>query len=295
MSKILLGRASALALSVALSASLAACATAPAATEGPAAVSSAPASVNWIADSHSYARPADARVGHVDLDLKADFGAKILSGKATLDVTGRAGVDEVILDVRMLDIRAITDDSGRPLTYSIGAEEPYKGQPLTIKLPAFKRNETQKVVITYATRPEASALQWLSPEQTAGKRLPFMFSQGQAILTRTWIPTQDSPGIRQTYTARIEAPVDQTVVMAAEQLTPAGEGASVGHRAWRFKMDKPIPPYLIAIGIGDLAFAKFDERTGVWAEPVSLEASRHELEPTAQMVHAAEALYGPYL
>ena len=295
MSKILLARASALALTVALSASLTACATAPAASDGPSAFQAQPAAVNWIADSHSYARPADARVGHVDLDLKADFGTKILSGTATLDVTGRAGVDEVILDVRMLDIRAVTDASGKALAFTLGADDAIKGQPLTIKLPAFKGTETQKVVIAYATRPEASALQWLSPEQTAGKRLPFMFSQGQAILTRTWIPTQDSPGIRQTYSARIEAPLDQTVVMAAEQLTPAGEGASVGHRAWRFKMDKPIPPYLIAIGIGDLAFAKFDERTGVWAEPVSLEASRYELEPTAQMVHAAEALYGPYL
>jgi len=296
MSNLLFGRASALALTVALSASLAACATTTTAPDSPAQVApSAPKTINWIADSHSYARPADARVGHVDLDLKADFGAKILSGTATLDVTGRPGVDEVILDVRMLDIRAVNDASGQPLNFTLGADDAIKGQPLSIKLPAFTGSEVQKITITYATRPEASALQWLTPEQTAGKRLPFMFSQGQAILTRTWIPTQDSPGIRQTYTARIEAPADQTVVMAAKQLTPAGEGGSVGHRAWRFEMDKPIPPYLIAIGIGDLAFAKFDERTGVWAEPVSLEASRHELEPTAQMVHAAEALYGPYL
>lgn len=295
MSKMLFGRASALALTVALAAGVTACATAPAANDGLVVAQTAPTAVNWIADSHSYARPADARVGHVDLDLKADFGAKILSGTATLDVTGRPGVDEVILDVRMLDIRAVTDASGQPLAFSLGTNDPIKGQALSIKLPVFTGSEVQKVTITYATRSEASALQWLTPEQTAGKRLPFMFSQGQAILTRTWIPTQDSPGIRQTYTARIEAPADQTVVMAAEQLTPVGEGGSVGHRAWRFKMDKPIPPYLIAIGIGDLAFAKFDDRTGVWAEPVSLEASRAELEPTAQMVHAAEALYGPYL
>ncbi len=296
MSQKLIGRVSALALAAALSASLGACATAPAAVdESMAQIQNVPKPVNRIADSHSYARPADARVVHVDLDLKADFDAHVLSGKATLDVTGRRGVDQVILDVRNLDIRSVTDAQGRALAWSVGADQAFMGQPLTVKLPTFAGHETQKIIIDYATRPDASALQWLNPQQTAGKQKPFLFSQGQAILTRTWIPTQDSPGIRQTYTARIEAPADLTVVMAAEMLTPGGEATTPGHKAWRFRMANPIPPYLIAIGVGDLAFAPLDERTGVWAEPSSLEASRHELEPTAQMVDAAEALYGPYL
>ncbi len=294
MSQKLIGRVSALALAAALSASLGACATMADPANAP-APAPAQAPVAYVADSHSFARPADARVTHLDLDLKADFDAHVLSGKAALDVTGRPGVDAVILDVRNLDIRSVTDAQGRALAWSVGAEEPFKGQPLTVSLPAFSGNETQKIIIDYATRPDASALQWLNPQQTAGKQKPFLFSQGQAILTRTWIPTQDSPGIRQTYTARIEAPADLTVVMAAEMLTPGGEATTPGHKAWRFRMANPIPPYLIAIGVGDLAFAPLDERTGVWAEPSSLEASRHELEPTAQMVDAAEALYGPYL
>lgn len=288
----LVGRVSALAIATA---ALGACATTadttPMTPLVPAASVPATAYVN---DPHSWARPAEARVTHVDLDLAADFAAKTLSGKATLDVTGRPGATEVVLDAKMLNIEAVTDAAGRPLDWSLGAADPIKGQPLSVRLPAFRGGEAQKIVVAYATRPDASALQWLSPQQTAGGQKPYLFSQGQAILTRTWIPTQDSPGIRQSYTARITAPADLTVVMSAEQLTPNGEAAGAGTKAWRFKLDHPIPPYLIAIGVGDLAFAPFDERTGVWTEPSRLQSAQWELEPTAKMVDAAEALYGPY-
>ncbi|MGX8273435.1 M1 family metallopeptidase [Brevundimonas diminuta] len=293
----LVGRVSALALAAALATSLGACATTgeitPMTPLVPAAPAPAPAT-DYVNDAHSYARPAEARVTHVDLDLAADFAAKTLSGKATLDVTGRPGATEVVLDAKMLDIKGVTDAQGRALQWSLGASDPIKGLPLTVRIPAFQGGETQKIVIDYSTRPDASALQWLSPQQTAGGQKPYLFSQGQAILTRTWIPTQDSPGVRQSYTARITAPADLTVVMSAEQLTPKGEAAGAGTKAWRFKLDNPIPPYLIAVAVGDLAFAPFDERTGVWAEPSQLQASAHELQPTAEMVDAAEALYGPY-
>ncbi|MFJ6025048.1 M1 family metallopeptidase [Brevundimonas sp. NPDC092305] len=255
---------------------------------------SATAPVQYVQDVHSYAQPDIARVRHVALDLTADFTAKTLSGTATLDVTGRTGATEVILDVRNMDIRSVADGAGQPLQFQLGADDPIKGQPLTVRFPALAEGATQKVVVTYATRPDAAALQWLSPAQTAGGQKPFLFSQGQAILTRTWVPTQDSPGIRQTYEARITAPEGLTAIMSAQHLNSEGEPAGEGKRAWRFRMTNPIPPYLIALAIGDQSFAAFDGRSGVWTEPSRLEAARAELEPTARMVDVAEQLYGPY-
>ncbi len=260
----------------------------------PALPASATAPIDYVRDIHSHARPEIARVRHVDLDLTADFAAKTLSGTATLAITAQPGANEIILDVRNLDIRDITDATGQPLQYAIGDEDPILGRPLTIRFPAFAPGETRKIAIRYATRPDAAALQWLTPAQTAGGASPYLFSQGQAILTRTWVPTQDSPGIRQTYSARITAPADLKVVMSAEALDRDGQPAQAGYRTWRFTMTNPVPPYLIALGIGDLAFAPLDERTGVWTEPSRLAAAAEELEPTAAMVDAAEALYGPY-
>jgi len=260
----------------------------------PPPVAAAATPFEYVRDIHSHARPEIARVVHVDLDLSADFDAKVLSGTATLDVTAEPGATELILDARNLDIRSIKDGQGRALHFMMGENDPILGQAVRIHFPAFAAGERRRFIVDYATRPDAAALQWLNPSQTAGGQKPYLFSQGQAILTRTWVPTQDSPGIRQTWSARITAPSDLKVVMSAEALTPRGEAAGAGRTAWRFREPNPVPPYLIAVGVGDIAFEGIDERTGVWTEPSRLRAAHDELVPTADMVDKAEALYGPY-
>ncbi|MGI8611289.1 MAG: aminopeptidase, partial [Sphingomicrobium sp.] len=150
-------------------------------------------------DVHSFARPKEARVHHVALDLAVDFDAKRIGGTATLDIKRRPEAKEIILDTKGLEIQGITDGDGEPLTWKVGASDPNLGAPLAVAL----RADTNRLVIRYKSAPEAEALQWLTPEQTAGKKRPYLFSQGQAILNRSWIPTQDSPGIRQSWEARI--------------------------------------------------------------------------------------------
>lgn len=240
-------------------------------------------------DVHSYARPEVARVTHVALDLALDFQAKSVAGTATLDILAAPGAQEIILDTKGLEIEAVTDAAGRPLPLVLGAADPQKGAPLTINM-----GDARRIVIRYRAGPEAAALQWLSPEQTAGGRHPYLLSQGQPTLNRTWIPTQDSPGIRQTWEARVTAPEPLKVVMSGDRLTPEGEPAGPGRRAYRFRMDQPVAPYLIAIAAGDIAFRSLGPRTGVWTEPAMLDAAAAELVDTERMVEAAEALYGPY-
>ena len=242
-------------------------------------------------DVHSYARPLEARVAHVDLDLALDFAAKRVAGTAALDVLARPGIREVVLDSKGLVVSRVTDARGAPLAFTLGASDEAKGAPLTIALPGDGR---QRVVVHYASAPGAEALQWLAPEQTAGKRQPYLFSQGQPTLNRTWIPTQDSPGVRQTWSATIRAPEPITVVMSGDRLTPAGERLGNGQRAFRFRMANPVAPYLIAIAAGDLAFRPLGPRSGVWTEPAMLDRAAAELADTEAMINAAEALYGPY-
>jgi leukotriene-A4 hydrolase len=286
---------SALALTAALSLSLAACQqSSDPKSDMPPLPTSATAPVTYVKDIHSYAQPQIARVKHVDLDLTADFAAKTLSGTAILDVTAEAGATQIVLDVRDLDIKGVRGPDDQPLTFVLGAVDPILGQSLTIDFPAFTAGEMRKIKIDYSTKPEAAALQWLTPAQTSGGQKPYLFSQGQAILTRTWIPTQDSPGIRQTWSARITAPKDLTVVMAAEHLTPNGENETDTTRSWRFRMTNPVAPYLIAVGAGDIKFASTGPRTGVFTEPGQLEADTREFAEIEKMVAAAETLYGPY-
>jgi leukotriene-A4 hydrolase len=245
-------------------------------------------------DSQTFARPEIARVTHVDLDLALDFAAKAIGGSATLDVLTAPGATELVLDNDGMRISRITELTGgreRELAVTTGQAVAGKGSPLVV---AFGPGpERRRVRIQYSAAPDAAALQWLAPEQTAGKVHPFLFSQGQPTLNRTWIPTQDSPGIRQTWTARVTAPAPLEVVMSGvRQGEP--EVLPDGRRAFRFVMDKPVPPYLIAIAAGDIAFRSLGPRTGVWAEPSMLARAAAEVEDAEAMVAAAERLYGPY-
>ena len=243
-----------------------------------------------VDDIHSFARPAEARVTHVAIDLQADFTAHVLRGAATLTLARRAEAREIVLDTRGLAIARVLDARRQPLTFRLDPEVPILGQPLVVTLP----ESGDEITVEYETRPDAAALQWLTPAQTAGKTHPYLYSQGQAILTRTWLPTQDSPGIRQTYSARLSVPRPLTAVMSAEMLTPEGRDVGSGMRTFEFRMDQPIPPYLIALAVGDIAFRSLGPRTGVYTEPATLNRAASELVDLERMITAAEALGGPY-
>src|SRR5437868_2425529 len=65
-------------------------------------------------DSATYARPLEARVYHVALDLGVDFEAKRIGGTATLDIDRKPDAKEIILDDKGLEIQSITDGSNQP-------------------------------------------------------------------------------------------------------------------------------------------------------------------------------------
>ena len=238
-------------------------------------------------DDQTFAQPQVARVTHVSLDLELDFDDKSVAGEAVLDIQAQDGADEIVLDNDGYRVASITDGEGNRLRYELGAEEEGKGRPLTVQI-----GDARQIKVTYSAT-DADALQWLSPEQTAGGEYPYLFSQGQATLNRTWIPTQDSPGIRQTWDARIVAPAPLDVVMSGLRKGETEE-LDNGKRAFEFEMDKPVAPYLIAIAAGDIDFRSLGPRTGVWAEPAVLDRAAEELSDTEALVDAAEELYGPY-
>ncbi|GGL41415.1 MULTISPECIES: M1 family metallopeptidase [Caulobacter] len=240
-------------------------------------------------DIHSYAQPLVARVTHIDLDLTADFAGQKMTGSASLDIAAAPDATEVVLDSKGLVIHGVTDAKGVALPWTLGKVDPILGAPLTVQL-----NGARRIVVSYDSAPGGAALQWLTPAQTAGKQKPYLFSQGEAILNRTWIPTQDSPGIRQTWTANILVPDGLTAVMSAQSLTPPEGDPVAGGSLYRFKMDKPVASYLIAIAVGDIAFTPLGGRTGVYTEPSVMKKTANELVDVEKMVEAAESLYGPY-
>jgi leukotriene-A4 hydrolase len=235
-------------------------------------------------DVHSFSRPDEAAVRHLSLNLAVDFEKKQLSGSATLTIENR-GARELVLDTNGLTIGRVKLDSGKDVRFTLGEPVKYLGRSLTIPIEA----STKAVHIDYTTSPDAAAVQWLSPEQTAGGKDPFLFTQSQAILARTWVPCQDSPGVRITYEATIRVPRNLLAVMSAENPTKISDDG-----LYHFKMPQPIPSYLLALAVGDLAFRPLGRNCGVYAEKPVIDAAAYELADTQKMIEAAETLYGPY-
>ncbi|RYE01651.1 MAG: aminopeptidase, partial [Sphingomonadales bacterium] len=187
-------------------------------------------------DVWTHARPEIARVTHVALDLRVDFASHTLAGSAVLDVLAAPGAKEIVLDIDNIDVQTVSELDGPSLAYQIGPRATAQGlgSALTIQL----LPSTKRIRILYNTKPDASALQWLAPDLTAGKAKPYLFSQGQPINNRSWIPTQDSPGIRQTWSATLTVPGDLVAVMSGDRLDgEKGQAKADGTRVYRFRMD----------------------------------------------------------
>jgi len=239
-------------------------------------------------DPHSYLDPDQPRVQALDLALDVDFARHVLSGRVTLDL-GAPAAGALDLDTKGLVVHAVTAAGGAAVPFVLGDEEPILGRRLRLDLPGG----TRRVAIEYDTAPDALALQWLAPEQTEGKRHPFLFSQCQSIHARSLLPCQDSPTVRTPYHAEVTIPDALAAVMSAG---PAGDraGPRPGTRTWLFEMPQPIPSYLVALAVGDLASRDLSARSRVWAEPGTVEAAAYEFGGVEEMIVTAERLFGPY-
>lgn len=241
-------------------------------------------------DPHSYAEPDRVRISALRLDLEVDFSAQRLNGSAELVLDWKdPQARRLVLDTRDLDISGIEsfDEAGHRVAaeFTLSSRDPIKGSALTITL----EQPAPRIRIAYRTSPEATGLQWLTRAQTASGRQPFMFSQSQAIHARSWIPLQDTPAVRFTYTANIRVPKGLRAVMSADN-----DAAHALDGDFRFAMDKPIPSYLLALAVGDLAVRATGPRSAIYAEPATVAGAAKEFEDTEKMIATTESLYGPY-
>ncbi|MDX1706834.1 M1 family metallopeptidase [Pseudidiomarina sp.] len=239
-------------------------------------------------DAHSYAKLDEVETPHLDLQLTVDFAQRELHGTATYTLARHEDVDKLHMDTSELTIEKvelISEQGWQATTYQLGELHESLGRELVIDI----GKEANQVRIHYRTAPTASGLQWLTPAQTAGKEYPFMFSQSQPIHARSWIPIQDTPALRLTYNARVITPAGLLAVMSADNSLSEERSGD-----YQFTMPQPIPPYLIAIAVGDLEIKSISDQVAVFAERYIIDEAVAEFADTPRMIEVTEALYGPY-
>jgi hypothetical protein len=285
---------------------------------------------------HSYANDGEFLITHMDMRLAVNFADKTIEGWVEYSLVHAylrdnrkpgsvplyhfkpiTGNHILLLDHRDMDVLGVyaggsfdkksgtLKNGAKGLLFEVGsgvADTLLFGKPLEIEVPRSQ----SKIVIHYKTRPSAGALQWLSPTQTYDQTHPFLFSQSQAILARTWIPLQDKPGVRFTYTSEVRVvcgigvedpdinPTDFNVVMSAVKLgNPEGDIVS-NNKVHRFEQKKPIPSYLMAIAVGSFGYKSLGKNTGVYAEHKLLQKAAWEFADLQEMVDAAGEMFGEY-
>ena len=229
-------------------------------------------------DHHSYSRPEEAVITHLNWNAAVDFDTRVITATATYDIETADNAERIIFDCTDLKIKAVRVD-GEAVDFVLGPAKQYIGQPLSLPVNA----NSQQVSIDYESSPDAGALLWVEGDN------PFLFTQSQAILARTWVPCQDSPGIRFTYEAHVDVPAGTMALMSATNPT---EQSADGH--YDFRMDQKIPSYLLALAVGNVEFRSVGEHTGVYAVPELIEAAAYEFAEMEDLLVAAENLYGKY-
>jgi aminopeptidase N len=237
------------------------------------------ANMKLARDPHTWSKPNEARVKHLEWNAEVNFDTHTIAAVALYTIENLTGTDTIIFDTKGLTIAEVLVDDA-PVSVTISPDKAHIGCGLYVPI----QKNSKSVMITYTTSPNAEALLWVDGDK------PFLFSQSQAILARTWVPCQDSPGVRITYNARVKVPQGLMALMSAEN--PQSVSAD---GTYSFKMDQPIPSYLMALAVGDVQFRPIGDRTGVYAIPSLIEAAANEFSEMQAMVDAAEKLYGPYV
>lgn len=235
-------------------------------------------------DTHTLSNADSITMQHLSLDIAVSFAQKRITGRADWTIDNKTKAAELHLDNYALKIDSVAVE-GVKTAFNVSAPVPFLGSRLNIPV----KPESKHVSIWYATTDSAHALQWLTPDQTMSKTHPFLYTQSESIYARSWVPCADGPGIRFTYDARVTVPKGLMALMSAENPQAVSDSG-----VYHFKMDNPVPAYLMALAVGDIAFKSIDSRTGVYAEPAMLDKAHYELADAGKMVTTAESLYGPY-
>jgi leukotriene-A4 hydrolase len=270
-----------------------------------------------IMEKTSFSNFHEARCTHGSFCLDVDMNKKIIYGNVTwtvaLATNNNNNKNIVILDSRSLKIKSCSllnnnnNNNITPLNFKLAQpEDPVFGSALTIDVGNPSTREIM-IKIEYETTSDSTAIQFLDPEQTAGKIHPYLFTQCQAIHARSFFPCQDAPAVKTTWDALVNVPFPLQAVMSGLNVvvpattttttttTTITDKSTNHHRSYKFEQRVPTCSYLVALVVGELESKDLGRRTRVWAEPSIIKAAAWEFEEVENFVNVGEQLFGPYV
>ena len=129
-------------------------------------------------------------------------------------------IDLDMVGLKINNIYQTVNNKKERLNYQIDTPHQILGDRLRIFInpQEYQVLEDQlKLSIDYITlnNAEQRSINWLEPSQTAGKVLPYLFTQCESINCRSLVPLQDTPSNKITYNATITVDSVFNVQMSA--------------------------------------------------------------------------------
>ncbi|MCC7292037.1 MAG: HEAT repeat domain-containing protein [Phycisphaerales bacterium] len=201
-------------------------------------------------------RPWD--LTHLKLELKVDLEKRHLDGIATVDLRATRQSDAIELNAVDLNITQVTFARGSGS--AIEAKYDATGKQLKIPLDGLptKPGDTAQVRVSYSVSDPKEGLHFFAPcEGDPGIPLQ-VWSQGQSIDNRRWIPCFDDPGEMQTSELIVTVPGGNEVLSNGR--LESREDNPDGTVTFHWLQDKPHASYLITLVVGKFAVVREEWR-----------------------------------
>jgi len=194
-----------------------------------------------------YARSFD--VLHYAIDIDLTRAAQVTDASAP--ISGTAALDIFVLDARedsvrldLSGLRAVRVDIGKtrddPKSVEFRQED---GRLYAVLDDGIHRGDTIRVIVRYDGRPDNGLI---IRRNVHGQ--PGAFADNWPDRARFWFPAIDHPSDKATAEFTVRAPAGWEVIANGARLTD-----TAGANVWRYRIDEPIPTYLMVIGAADFA------------------------------------------
>lgn len=174
---------------------------------------------------------------HQVVHVRFDWSRHAVIGRTTIRFTTLSQpVRDFTVDAVGMRIGRVTDARGRPLRHD------YDGRELTVHLvPALAVGDTTSVTIAYeSVRPKMGAY--------FIDRVHYIWTQGETMANRYWVPTYDYPNDKETWEFYITVPKGEKALSNGRLVSVDTTRAGV---VWHWKLMHPASTYLMTAAVGD--------------------------------------------
>lgn len=177
---------------------------------------------------------------HLHLDLSLDTLTQAVKGRVELRLQHLQPGDSVFLNGIRMEYQAVTwndeEVAYRPLDTGLWI------------LPAAQLSwaDTNRIAISYRATPR-KGLYFIGFDDETGRSRRQIWTQGQGIDHRHWIPHRDDQRDKVIFSLKVRFAAPYTVVSNGRLIETKTEQ---GLKHWHYAMEKPMSSYLIALAIG---------------------------------------------